>query len=205
MIIDRLPLLRAKEIILGSQSPRRKEILTLMGLSFETRPSNFDENLSKSEFPTPSSYATATATGKALDVYRSLPKKPDLIIGSDTVVVLDGQILEKPKSEGEAIRMLQMMSGRDHKVVTAVTLVTKLGDVRTFHEETLVWFAPLSDEAISAYVQTKEPMDKAGAYGIQGMGGTFVTKIQGCYFCVMGLPMHALAREINKLMDEGLV
>lgn len=167
-------------------------------------PSNFEENLDKSTFKTPRDYVMANAYGKAADVAAS-NNGADLVIGSDTVVVLDGKVLEKPKSEGEAFRMLTEMSGRQHTVATGVSLIAKGGTTRTFAEETTVWFAELSDGVIGAYIKTGEPMDKAGAYGIQGRGGVLVRRIEGCYFTVMGLPMHALGREVAELCNEHLL
>lgn len=167
-------------------------------------PSQFEENLDKSSFKSPRDYVMANAHGKAADVAASQTNY-DLVIGSDTVVVLDGKVLEKPKSEGEAFRMLTQLSGRQHTVATGVSLIAKGGMTRTFAEETSVWFAHLSDDVIGAYIKTGEPMDKAGAYGIQGRGGSLVRRIEGCYFTVMGLPMHALAREIAELCKEHLL
>lgn len=205
MIIDILPILRQKRIILASQSPRRSEILKMMDLPFDCHPSKFSEDLPKDAFATPNAYAIATAKEKALDVGRELSlNPPNLIIASDTIVVLDGAVLEKPESEGDAFRMLRALSGRQHTVCTAVAL--KAGDTwRCFCEESRVWFSELSDDMISAYIKTGEPMDKAGAYGIQGKGGAFVSKIDGCFFSVMGLPMHSLAKEVRHLNDGGFL
>lgn len=204
MILEHLSRLQQKKIILASQSPRRREILNLMGLPFLPVPSNFEENLDKSSFKTPRDYVIANAHGKAACVAASLPDA-DLVIGSDTVVVLDGKILEKPASEGEAFRMLKALSGRQHTVFTGVALIVKGGSAHTFCEDTAVWFADMTDDMIAAYIKTGEPMDKAGAYGIQGRGGVFVQKIDGCFFAVMGLPMHALGRGIAKLCNENML
>lgn len=204
MIMEHLPRLQSKNIILASQSPRRREILTLMGLPFSAVPSGFEENLDKSSFKAPRDYVMANAHGKAADVAAS-HAGADLVIGSDTVVVLDEKILEKPTSEGEAFRMLKELSGRQHTVATGVSVIAKGGATTTFAEETTVWFAELTDDMIGAYVKTGEPMDKAGAYGIQGRGGVLVRRIEGCYFAVMGLPMHALARAIGELCNEHLL
>lgn len=201
MILEHLPRLKQKTIILASQSPRRREILDLMGLPYLPIPSAFEENLSKSAFPTPRDYVMANARGKASDVLSTHPEA-DLVIGSDTVVVLDGKILEKPRSEGDALSMLTALSGRQHAVYTGVALLTR-GEAQTFCEVTHVWFAELSTGAIESYIRTGEPMDKAGAYGIQGFGGAFVRKIDGCFFAVMGLPMHAVAKGIAELCEAG--
>ncbi|PXF49686.1 N-acetylserotonin O-methyltransferase-like protein [Gracilariopsis chorda] len=204
MIIDILPHLNQRRIVLASQSPRRREILQLIGLEFDSQASSFAEDLDKSSFESPNAYAQKTAEEKALDVWRKQNQAVHLVIGSDTIVVSDGKILEKPKSEADAIQMLSNLSGRWHTVVTAVALVCE-GRVQSFCEEAKVCFDDLTDEMISAYVKTGEPMDKAGAYGIQGSGGAFVKKIDGCFFCVMGLPMNAVGREIRKLVEDGVL
>lgn len=228
MLAHHLPYLSRKHIILASQSPRRAEILRLMGLDFDIVNSNFSEDLPKNEFDSPGAYCVATAHAKAKAVADSLksgrrgngsglmrtvengvsddsPLKGDLIVGCDTIVVLSGFVLEKPASEADAMRMLRRLSGRQHSVVTGVSLITDSGTVRQIVSETAVWFDELSDDVIEAYVKTGEPMDKAGAYGIQGMGGSFVSRIEGCYFTVMGLPLHAFAKEVRKLIDDGLL
>lgn len=186
MIIEHAAHLAQKTIILASQSPRRREILTLMGLPFEVVTSNFDESsMDKAKFASPQDYVLANATGKAREVAHRLAASapaapPDLVIGSDTVVVLDGRILEKPKSEAEALLMLRSLSGRNHAVVTGVALVAKgAKDPIAFFEQTEVWFTELTDAQIMAYIRSGEPMDKAGSYGIQGLGGSFVQKIDG--------------------------
>lgn len=118
------------------------------------------------------------------------------------MVVVDGRILEKPNSEAEAIEFLRLLSGRVHQVLTGVSLRTPTSTL-SFVETTEVVFAKLPDAVISAYVASGEPMDKAGAYGIQGMGGTLVREIRGCYFNVMGLPMHRVALELAQLVESG--
>ncbi|KAH9288558.1 hypothetical protein KI387_032675, partial [Taxus chinensis] len=205
MLIQHLPVLSSKRIILASGSPRRAELLRGLGLKIEIVPSTFAENLEKSAYSNPGEYAAETAMCKAIDVTRNIlqlygGKRPDLVIGADTVVELNGKILEKPQDEKDAFNMLSSLSGCQHKVYTGVSLVLspfipdpKVGDppvVRTFWEETKVEFANIEDAAINAYVNSGEPMDKAGAYGIQGIGGTFVKSIFGCFFNVMGFPIH---------------
>ncbi|KAH9292609.1 hypothetical protein KI387_042205, partial [Taxus chinensis] len=182
MLIQHLPVLSSKRIILASGSPRRAELLRGLGLKIEIVPSTFAENLEKSAYSTPGEYAAETAMCKAIDVTRNIlqlygGKRPDLVIGADTVVELNGKILEKPQDEKDAFNMLSSLSGCQHKVYTGVSLVLspfipdpKVGDppvVRTFWEETKVEFANIEDAAINAYVNSGEPMDKAGAYGIQ--------------------------------------
>ncbi|XP_057824476.2 uncharacterized protein LOC131036591 isoform X4 [Cryptomeria japonica] len=199
MLIQHLPLLSSKRIILASASPRRAELLRGLGLEIEIVPSTFAENLDKSAYSNPGEYAAETAMCKAIDVTRNMlqvvgGKRPDLVIGADTVVELHRKILEKPEDEKDAFNMLSNLSD------------PKIGDppvVRTFWEETKVEFANIEDVAINAYVNSGEPMDKAGAYGIQGIGGTFVKSIFGCFFNVMGFPIHRFAAEIDQLVKAG--
>lgn len=218
MLIQHLPLLCSKRIILASGSPRRAELLRGLGLKIEVVPSTFAENLEKSAFSSPGEYVVETALCKAIDVTRNITvvdggKRPDLVIGADTVVELNGKILEKPQDEKDAFNMLSSLSGCQHKVYTGVSLVLlpsipdpKIGDppvVRTFWEETKVEFASIDDIAINAYINSGEPMDKAGGYGIQGIGGTFVKSISGCFFNVMGFPIHRFAAEIDQLVKSA--
>lgn len=210
MLIHQLPYLSTKSVVLASQSPRRTEILRMAGVLHTVRKPQFAEDLPKARYGSPAAYAEATAHAKAVAVLaeiraESVAQTPDLLIASDTIVVRDADILEKPRSEAEAISMLQSLSGRRHSVVTAVALVARGGPIHCFASETAVWFDELSDDLIHAYVRGGEPMDKAGAYGIQGQGGAFVSRIEGCYFTVMGLPLHALSKHIRKLVDDGLV
>lgn len=175
-------------LILASASPRRSEILTLAGYNFKTVPSCADENIS----PMPASAALFVEKLAALKAHEVFLKNPDAcVIGADTVVVLDGQILGKPKNEEDAFSMLKKLSGKTHTVYTGVSVISKDKSV-TFHEASNVTFNTLSDEEIRAYIATKEPMDKAGAYGIQGYGAVFVSHIDGCYFNIMGLPISKL-------------
>ncbi|XP_068719235.1 dTTP/UTP pyrophosphatase-like isoform X3 [Montipora capricornis] len=136
-------------------------------------------------------------------------KKEHLIIGADTVVVLNDKILEKPKDKDNAFEMLQSLSGKNHKVFSGVTLVqgdlSKAGEdsnIVQFYEETLVSFGHLTDDVIHGYIKTGEPMDKAGSYGIQGIGGTLVKSIQGDYFNVMGFPLYHFCLQIRKLFES---
>ncbi|KAJ7550271.1 hypothetical protein O6H91_07G091500 [Diphasiastrum complanatum] len=217
MLIQHLPMLSTKRIVLASASPRRAYILKSVGLQAEVISSTFDENLDKTMFVNPGDYAAETATHKAIEVSRRAIQaedgsRADLIIGADTVVELDGKILEKPSDEEEAFRMLSTLRGRQHKVFTGVSLVfpfaaePKIGQlplVHSFWEETKVEFASFDDAVIRAYVATGEPMDKAGAYGIQGIGGTLVKSITGCFFNVMGFPIHRFSVELDNLVRLG--
>jgi len=180
-------------VILASASPRRKELLALAGLNFDVLASGVEEALPPG-FRPPEQCAERLAAMKADDVARRHPDA--LVIGADTIVVIDGQILGKPKDTTDAARMLRLLSGREHRVVTGVCL--RMRDARrVFSQETRVRFYPLCDDEIEAYIQTGEPMDKAGAYGIQGRGALLVESIAGDYFNVMGLPIARLIRELR--------
>ena len=180
------------EIILASASPRRKELLSLAGIDFVVKVADVDEVIDPSL--TPDGVVMSLAKQKAQAVASENPDS--LVIGADTVVVLDGKILGKPKSEENAVELLTMLSGRIHTVYTGVALI-KGEKVKNFCEATQVEFYPLTDEEIKAYVATKEPMDKAGAYGIQGKGCILIRKIDGDYFNVVGLPVSAVYRELR--------
>jgi len=186
----------------------------MMGLagSYEVIVSSFDEStlseLKRTADPT--DYVKHSACQKAADVCSRLSSPGDgcpvVVIGSDTVVDLDGDILEKPRDEAEAAVMLRRMSGRTHLVHTGVALYSSSngysGPASNFAVSTKVTFAELSDAEVSAYVATGEPMDKAGAYGIQGVGGQMVRHIDGDFFAVMGFPMHQFGVELAKLLDR---
>lgn len=166
MIIEYAPYLAKKNIILASQSPRRREILNMLQLPFTIQVSTFEETLPKASFDTPAEYAKANACGKAREV-ASRFRESDLVIGSDTIVVLDGSILEKPKSEAESYSMLKRLSGRSHTVISAVAMFGGGGGegdpLKSFVETATVTFAELSDDTIQAYIRTGEPADKAGS------------------------------------------
>ncbi len=183
-------------VILASQSPRRRDLLTLIGIPHEVRPADVDESVHPDEAPVP--HCERLARTKAATLAEQHPDA--LVIGCDTIVVLDGDILGKPESPEEAHRSLTRLSGRTHTVFTAVA-VSRHGETRSAVESVSVTFRPLSPEQITAYVATGEPMDKAGAYGIQGYGATIVERIDGDYFAVMGLP---LGRMITLLTEIGI-
>ena len=179
----------APRVILASQSPRRRELLTLVGIVHEVRPADIDETYLAGEEPR--AHAERLAREKAAVVAGEAPDA--LVIGSDTIVVVDGDVLGKPRSEVEAAAMLARLSGRSHTVMTAVA-VSWRGLQRSDVVEVGVTFHAISAEDIEAYVATREPMDKAGAYGIQGYGATIVQRVDGDYFAVMGLPLQRLVR-----------
>lgn len=184
----------APRIVLGSASPRRRELLTLVGIPHEVMPADIDETEHEGEGP--AAYVERLAREKAAAVARLAPDA--LVIGADTTVVIDGTILGKPGSDEEAGRMLRQLSGRSHTVYTAVA-VEHAGRVESDIEVVSVSFRPLSDDDISAYIATREPMDKAGAYGIQGFGATIVERIDGDYFSVMGLSLVRLVRLMQRV------
>ena len=187
----------AVRVVLASQSPRRRDLLDLIGMRHEVRPADIDESVLPAEQP--AQYTERLAREKARTIGE---REPDAItIGSDTTVVIDGDILGKPADEADARRMLRRLSGREHTVFTAVA-VAHGQRIASSVEEVLVCFRELSDETIGAYVATGEPMDKAGAYGIQGYGATIVERIEGDYFAVMGLPLGRMVRLMAELGFE---
>ena len=180
------------DIILASASPRRSELMTLAGFRFDVICADIDEIVPEKAMP--QEVVMSLALQKAQAVAKDHRKSA--VVGSDTVVALDGKILGKPRSEKEAVEMLRSLSGRIHKVYTGVAIVC--GEkVTSFFEETEVEFYTLTDQEILDYVATGEPMDKAGAYGIQGRGAVLVKRINGDYFNVMGLPISKVYRELK--------
>ena len=182
------------EVILASQSPRRRELLSLVGIAHAVQPADIDETPWPGEDPR--AHCERLAREKVAAI---ATREPDaLVIGSDTIVILDGDLLGKPRDEEEARETLGRLSGRSHVVMTAVA-ATWRGKVRSAVEEVGVTFHRLSAEQIADYVATREPMDKAGAYGIQGYGATIVARVDGDYFAVMGLPLQRLVRLLAEM------
>ena len=184
------------EIILASASPRRKELLETAGLSFTVKVAEVEEIIEEN--------MSADAVVRSLALQKAAAVAKDnadaVVIGADTVVVLDGEILGKPKSKENAVELLMKLSGRSHTVYTGVAMIQ--GEkIKNFSEATEVEFYSLSEEEIEAYVATEEPMDKAGAYGIQGRGCVLIRKINGDYFNVVGLPVSAVYRELRVFYD----
>ncbi|MBC8089626.1 MAG: septum formation inhibitor Maf [Phycisphaerae bacterium] len=176
-----------QRVVLASQSPRRRELLALIGVTHTVRPADIDESVHENEAPFP--HAERLARTKA-SVVAAL-ETDAVVIGSDTIVVIDDEILGKPVTHDHAGEMLRKLSGRTHTVVTAVAVAQGTRLVSAV-EQVLVTFRPLTDEMIEDYISTGEPMDKAGAYGIQGYGATIVERIDGDFFSVMGLPLGKL-------------
>ena len=177
-----------KKLILASNSPRRRELLEQIGVEFEVIPSNAEEKVTKQE---PSEVVEELSRQKAEDVAAAV--EDGIVLGADTVVCQDGQIMGKPKDEADAKQMLQKLQGEEHSVYTGVTILVKengaVQHVQTFSQETKVYVYEMTDEEIDRYIATGEPMDKAGAYGLQGSGCTFAKRIDGEYFNVIGLPI----------------
>jgi septum formation protein len=192
------------KLILASASPRRAEILRDAGIAFTVMSSAVDETPIPGESPNDHVHRLASAKAE-LVAARSVG--PAIVIGADTVVVLDGQIIGKPRSVEDARRTLELLSGRTHSVVTGVMLI-RLPDAerRGFVETTQVQFSAISPEEILRYLATDEPYDKAGAYAIQGRAGRYIPRIEGCYFNVVGMPLARLWQELMPLgwSDEFL-
>ncbi|KAJ3181497.1 hypothetical protein HDU87_001107 [Geranomyces variabilis] len=190
------------------------------GLEFSITPSTFPETLDKSAH-TPQSYVRATATAKALEVHSRLAKAatptspsapPPIVISADTVISHAGRILEKPRDVAHAVDMLRGLSGREHEVLTAVVVLygvdketTSIPLYESMVKETKVVFSELDDETIQAYVATGEPMDKAGGYGYQGLAACFVSRIEGCYYNVVGFPVNAFLTLVGQLQRDGRI
>lgn len=187
-------------VILASGSPRRKEILQEAGILCEVKPSNKEETITTND---PCKAVKELSSMKAEDIAKTI-KEDAVVIGADTVVAINGEILGKPKDTEDACRMLKSLSGKTHMVYTGVTLIKIEGvkkQVRTFCQGTKVSVKEMAEEEILGYIATGEPMDKAGAYGIQGRFSPFVTNIEGEYFNVVGLPIAELYKE---LLDLGV-
>ena len=184
------------KVILASKSPRRVEILEKIVKEFEVVQSNFDENTIdfKGDIE---KYVKDLSRNKAIEVSKRL-NEPSIVIAADTVVFQDGKVLEKPKNEEDAFSMLSSLSGNTHKVYSGICLINTYDDtVVTDCDCTEVRFSELNPRQIRNYINSGEPMDKAGAYGIQGLGGAFVEGIKGCYYNVMGLPLNKLYKALE--------
>lgn len=183
-------------LVLASASPRRRELLRQCGYSFDVVPADVDESVLPGEDPV--AYVTRLAATKARAVCARLQGHKDkrMVLGADTTVIVDEEILGKPVDAADAARMLRLLAGRAHVVATGVALSTQSG-VESAAELTRVHFAPMNEAEIAAYIATGEPMDKAGAYGIQGRAARFIPRIEGCYFNVVGLPLARVAAMID--------
>lgn len=186
-----------KRIILASESPRRREILANTDINFTTKSVPTDERIDAS-LPLPQAIEQI-ALQKALAVQPLLPR--EIILGADTIVCIDGELLGKPHTKEKAIQMLQKLSGRTHQVITGVAIIHE-DTHEVFHEVSEVTFHSLTEDEILRYVDTKEPLDKAGAYAIQGKGAILVAKICGDYYNIVGLPIAKVYRQLAKYIKE---
>ena len=184
------------KIILASKSPRRAEILRAVGWAFETRAANIDETRHESEDAI--SYVKRLAQEKAATIARHVPD--GVVLGADTVVVIAGEILGQPRDDEDARRMLTLLSGKWHEVLTGVALVRSESQSLVDHENTRGRFCELSREEIDWYVSTGEPRDKAGAYAIQGQGAIFIEGIEGDYFNIVGLPVRLVYEMLQRML-----
>ena len=182
------------QIVLASASDRRKELLQRLGIEFKVMISDFNEESVDFDGDC-SKYVQTLATGKVLDISKNLQDKSGkIIIGCDTVVSINHEVLGKPKDKRDAFLMLKKLSGKEHQVYSGITLLnTENKKIISDFQCTRVIFSELKDEIINWYIETGEPMDKAGSYGIQGYAGSFVKEIHGCYYNVVGLPLNKLS------------
>ena len=191
-----------EKIILASQSPRRRELMEMLGLPFEVMVSEAEEKITGTD---PAAVTEELSARKAAAVAAEI--REGIVIGADTVVALQGRILGKPADRAGAEAMIRSLQGQSHMVYTGVTLIRKRDghtEARTFSEGTRVRVAAMSDSEIQAYLDTDEPYDKAGAYGIQGIFGKHIAGIEGDFYNVVGLPVHRLYQELKKLRDKQL-
>lgn len=186
------------QLILASGSARRRELMEMAGYDFTVRVSNADESSAISD---PALMVRELALKKARSVQEELGE-PCCVVGADTVVVIDGRIIGKPRDEEDAFAILRTLSGREHMVYTGLCVLCGADEPFAHCDETRVTFSELSDVEIRAYIKTGEPMDKAGAYGVQGVGCVFVKRVEGCYFTVIGLPMPTL---YGALKEKGIL
>lgn len=191
-------------LFLASDSPRRKQILSLLGLDFKVVKNSIEENLPE-KYIDPNAYAGRLSLLKARNIADKIEENNALIIAADTIVVAGKRILGKPTTKTDAFQMLTLLSGRNHKVITGVSIIKKPeGTELTETVVTKVTFYPLSELQIKNYIRLGEYRDKAGSYGIQGMGSLLVEKIEGCYYNVVGLPLSKLTRMLKNFGVEVL-
>ncbi len=188
------------QLILASSSPRRAEILRDAGIAFEIRATQIDEAALPGETPHAMVARLAEAKARSAAAQMDVGLRECIIVGADTTVELDGEILGKPRDSAHAREMLAKLSGRTHHVVTGIFLLRLSGNAtRAAIENSAVTFAPLAENEIDAYVATGEPLGKAGAYAIQGLAGRYIPRIEGCYFNVVGLPLARLYAQLREL------
>lgn len=180
------------KLILASGSPRRKELLALLNIPFEVVVSNFDERIDQDKKL--EDEIKRLSFGKAKSVFEI--NEDAVVIGADTIVTIDNKVLGKPKDQEDAKRMLTLLSNNVHTVITGVTIMSK-DKTETFASSSKVYFDQLTDNEIKEYILTKEPMDKAGAYAIQGIGSKFIKKIEGDYYSIVGLPINQIYQKLR--------
>ncbi|MCB5252570.1 MAG: Maf family protein [Candidatus Cloacimonadaceae bacterium] len=193
-------ILNEYKVILASQSPRRRDIFDMLGINYHTQSSNIAEPITGED---PALQAMRNARNKAEAVFATGDGQ-SVIVSADTIVVLEGRILGKPESAEQAYGYLSDLRANTHTVITGICMMGRKGQ-KCGYEQTQVSFAPLTDEEIRDYIKTQEPADKAGAYGIQGFGSQFITRIEGCYFNVMGFPVRRFYEITKDLIARGLL
>ncbi|XP_076636627.1 dTTP/UTP pyrophosphatase [Colletes latitarsis] len=204
MLQQTVQALTTNRIVLASGSPRRYKIIKKLGINVEVVPSVYDENLNSSMYKNYGEYVQDLAKYKVQEVYDRLsgdPIQPSLIIGADTMVTMGDIIYGKPKNESHAFEMLSSLANKEHIVYTGVCLKTPKTEVN-FYDSAIVKFGDISKEQIEAYIQTGEPLDKAGGYGVQGLGGCLVEKINGDFYTVMGIPLYSMTKRLNELFSN---
>ncbi|KAL6436050.1 hypothetical protein ACFW04_005691 [Cataglyphis niger] len=192
-------------VILASGSPRRHDIMKHLRINAEIIPSLYDENLDRSKYTNHGEYVQDIAKYKVLEVYERLKADsvpPSLIIGADTMVTMGDVIYGKPHNEAEAFQMLSSLANKQHVVYTGVCLKTPKVELK-FYESANVKFGDVSERQIREYIKTGDPMDKAGGYGLQGIGGCLIEKIDGDYYTITGLPLYALAKHLNRIFSNN--
>ena len=187
-------------LILASASPRRRELLTQAGYDFVVRPANINEDVLPGEDPV--AYVTRLALEKAQAVFHDLQDSQAVVLGADTTVFLEDHILGKPSDPADAARMLRLLSGRSHQVATGVAVVSAQ-EARSAVDVTTVEFLPINSFEIQSYIASGEPMDKAGAYGIQGRAARWIPRIEGCYFNVVGLPIARVSAMLTHALNQA--
>ncbi|MEW8972875.1 MAG: Maf family protein [Tissierellaceae bacterium] len=191
-----------ESIILASSSPRRKQILEKYGLKHSVVESKIDEKIHLED--NPEQIAMSLAFEKAYNV--AMANRESIVIGADTIVVFENQVLGKPRDELDAMRILNLLSGKEHVVITGISLLNLKKEIKIVDfERTIVKFRELDDDIINRYIDTREPFDKAGAYGIQGYGALFVEKIDGCYYNVIGLPLGKLSQLLYRYFNISII
>lgn len=187
---------QTKKLILASASPRRKELLENLGYEFQIIPADIDETVNGSK--SPEEIVKELALQKASHIANNIDY-PAVIIGSDTIVVIDNTILGKPENTEDAYKMLKLLSGRSHQVISGIAIIDTSNNNKIVESASSdVYFRPISEKEITDYISTKEPMDKAGAYAIQGLASTFIEKINGCYNNIVGLPLFKVTRALKE-------